>query len=217
MDKKVELNASSVILVLVLFAGIFIVLTVIYKVFKRCVQYTSYNGWGILSAAVICLWGLPPIAAFMTYYYSTHADSFPKWVFPVVCCVCVAWMLYLIIGTIRLMGGKYGTAVALIRLVVSVSASVIVLYLAWVGIAAAIVALIVLMMIMDTAALILYSTDDDEIIIIHKKGGCLMDQNNNIYYYDESGVLIGNDEFYTRVGGGLWTCSNNKTYYSYRE
>lgn len=119
MSKTLEMNAGTVILVLVVFVISFLLVRAVYNVFHDCVQYTTSNGWNVLSKTVVVLWLAPMAIPFLLYHYSA-TSTVPSWVLPVVSAVCAIWLLILIVGTMKIMGLKYGFAVSALRVVLSV-------------------------------------------------------------------------------------------------
>ncbi len=215
MSQEVELNSGGIILVLIVFAAMFIVLKMVYNVLKDSIAYTTYNGWNILSTSVLITWGIPMAAPFICYYYATAGGAnFPSWVLPTVFAICGIWLLIMVIGTIRIMGAKYGISVVAFRLILTFFTGVFGAYLgAFILIAICIAAMVVDVWV-GNAPLILHGPDGD--IVIHDHDGQLMDQNGVLYdIYDDGSLMDSNGEYYTKADGGIYYCSDGKTYYAY--
>lgn len=216
MSQKVELNFGSVILVLIVFAAMFIAVRMVYNVLKDSIAYTTYNGWNILSKSVLLTWGIPMAAPFICYYYATAGGAnFPSWVLPTVFAICGIWLLIMIIGTIRIMGAKYGISVVAFRLILTFFTGVLGAYFgAFILIAICIAAMVVDVWV-GNAPLILHGSNGD--LVMQKCGdGQLIDQNGTTYSILDDGSLAGGGEIYTRAGNGIYYCSDGNSYYTYR-
>ena len=217
MEQTIELNGSGIMAILVTTALIVGLMALCYRVLKECIQYTTYNGWNVLSPVVIILWGAPAVIPFLLYYYSNfNKSTLPIWLIPAVSAVCGIFLLKLIIGTIKLMGVKYGVLVVAIRLLFSLPIGIFTLYMGFIALALFVLPVIVYGGIISRAVIILHGPEKD--IIIHKTdSGTLIDNKGNLYFLQDDGSLISGELLYVKTGGGAYMRSDGTLFYSYKK
>lgn len=210
MSKTLEMNAGTVVLIIVIFAVSFLLFRAVYNVFRDCVQYTTSNGWNVLSKTVVVLWLAPMAIPFLLYHYSA-TSTMPSWVLPVVSAVCAIWLLILIVGTMKIMGLKYGFAVSVLRIVLSV---IIGLFGAFLG------ALVVVGGLIASMGIAIY-TENSSAVLIGPNGNVVLnkmenggyyDQFGNTYYPDGTTLHCSDGNIYWGDGHGNYYCENDYYY-----
>lgn len=213
MSNKVELNAGSIIIILVIFAVSFLIVKAVYNVFRDTVRYTFLNGWKILSPSIIVTWGAPMAIPFLVYYYSAqNAITLDKWVLPLVSVICGIWILIMTIGTICKMGAKNGIAVVLFRLLLSTVCGVLGLYIGAIVLIGLVVAVLAGGMVMENGT-VLYGSNGT--LSLAKCGnGQYIDADGNVYNVSSDGSLCcTNGNIFYRTSDGSYIC-NGEIYYN---
>ncbi len=145
-ETEIDLNGGNVLLFL-LYLAVFIVLIIFgYKSLKKTVRKCTAVGVKVLTPIVLLSWGIPSVIPPLLLYYHKNGIEIPIWINLGVTGICLVWLVFQIMLTVKVMGAGTGMSLVFWRMllfVLVICAIVITVY---------IVGLIITMLLMMLAA-----------------------------------------------------------------